>query len=119
MMTPPLRYSGRHGRLFGGYRCRSVLPCLAAMGKAVAVAAVDTSEAALVNAREHLALPPERCYADFERALDENPAEFAIIAVPPAHHEAVAGCRAHPRSAHPSEKPLADSFPPAAVSTIR
>ena len=109
-MNDPLRYIlvGTGG--FGGYWCRTVLPRLGQIGKAVPVAAVDVSEASLVNAREHLAVPPERCYRDFNRAFDENPADFAIIVVPPAHHEAVVDAALAQDLHILSEKPLADSF---------
>lgn len=106
----PLRYIlvGTGG--FGSHWCRAVLPRLAELGKATPAAAVDVSEAALANARD-LGLPTERCYTDLHRALGENPADFAIIVVPPAHHETVVDAALAHDLHILSEKPLADSMP--------
>jgi predicted dehydrogenase len=109
-MSEPLRYIivGTGG--FGAYWCREVLPRLARMGKAIPAAAVDLNSAALKNAQEHLGLPAERCYSDLERALGENRADFVIVVVSPAHHEAVVDA-ALARGLHIlSEKPIADTM---------
>jgi len=109
-MSRPLRYIlvGTGG--FGGHWCRDVLPRLAVMGKAVAAAAVDINPDALKNAREHLKLPPDKCTTDVKRAFDENRADFGIVVVPPAHHEAVVDViLAHDMHVL-SEKPIADTM---------
>jgi predicted dehydrogenase len=109
-MSEPLRYIQVGTGGFGGLWCRSFLPRLTEMGKAVPVAAVDLNPDALKNAREGLGLPPERCYSEIERAFAENPADFAVIVVPPAFHEGVVdlalayGCHIL------SEKPIADTM---------
>lgn len=109
-MDRPLRYIlvGTGG--WGGYWCSTVLPRLAESGKALPAAAVDKNPAALENARQHLKLPEAKCYTDAGPAFAENPADFAIIVVPPAHHEAmVALALAHDLHIL-SEKPIADSM---------
>jgi predicted dehydrogenase len=95
---------------FGGYWCSRVLPRLATLGKASAVAAVDLNPENLKNAQEHLGLPPEKCYGDINRAFDENPADFAIIVVPPAFHESVVDVSLAHNLHILSEKPIADSM---------
>jgi predicted dehydrogenase len=74
------------------------------------VAAVDLNPEALKNAQEHLGLPPERCYTDLERALDENPADFCTIVVPPAYHESVVDAALEHGLHILSEKPIADTL---------
>ena len=108
--TEPLRYIQIGTGGFGAVWCSAFLPRLAEIGRAVAVAAVDLNPAHLQQARDHLKLPPEKCYTDIRRALAENPADFAIIVIPPAcHEEAVDLCLAH--NLHIlSEKPIADSM---------
>jgi predicted dehydrogenase len=95
---------------FGGYWCQNVLPRLKELGKAIPAAAVDINPAALLNPQQHLGLPPERCYAELERALDENPADFVIIVVPPAHHERVVDAALAHDLHILSEKPIADTM---------
>lgn len=74
---------------WGAYWCEEVLPRLARLGKAMPVAAVDVNPAALENAQRHLELDVSRCYTDAAKAFDRHPADFVIVVVPPAHHEAV------------------------------
>jgi predicted dehydrogenase len=109
-MSEPLRYiivgTGGHG----GYWCRAVLPRLADMGKAVAVAAVDVNRDALRNAQQFLKLPESKCYTDMAQAFDENPADFAIVVVPPAHHEKVVDAALAHDMHILSEKPIADTM---------
>jgi len=106
----PLRYIivGTGG--FGAYWTSTVLPRLAELGKAVPVAAADISPKALENARRHLNLPEARCYTEVARAFDENPADFAIIVVPPAHHESVVDTALAHDLHILSEKPIADTM---------
>ena len=106
----PLRYTlvgtGGHGT----HWCRDVLPRLARLGKALPVAAVDTNPEMHKNAREHLGLPPEKCYTDLGSALDQNPADFIIIVVPPAYHESVVDAALAHDLHILSEKPIADTM---------
>ena len=95
---------------FGGTWCREVLPRLIAMGKIEPAAAVDINPDALKNAQEGYAIAPERCYTDAEKAFEEVEADFAIIVVPPKHHEAIVDL-AVARGMHIlSEKPIADTM---------
>jgi predicted dehydrogenase len=108
--TAPLRYIQVGTGGFGAYWCRSFLPRLTELGKAVPVAAVDTSPDALKNAQKHLGVPLERCYTDLPRALDENPADFLTIVVPPAYHESVVDAALLHDLPILSEKPIADTM---------
>jgi len=94
----------------GNSWCRRFLPPNIADGLVEVVAAVDVREEALVNAREGLGLPAERCYTDLARALDENSADFLAIVVPPAHHEAVVDAALAHDLHILSEKPIADTL---------
>ena len=95
---------------FGASWCRNFLPPNISDGLIEVVAAVDLNPDALANAREHLKLPPEKCYTDLERAFDENPADFCTVVVPPWHHESVVD-QALSHDMHVlSEKPIADTF---------
>ena len=95
---------------FGLAWCRDFLPPNAKEGLIEVVAAVDISPEALANAREHLGLSAERCYTDMKRALDDNPADFCAIVVPPAFHEEVVD-QALAHDMHIlSEKPIADTL---------
>jgi len=109
-MKKPLRYVivGTGG--FGGYWCGEVLPWIRQAGKAEPVAAVDINPEHLKLPQETLGLDPDRCYTDLDRALDENPADFLIIVVPPEHHETMVDA-ALARGLHIlSEKPIADTM---------
>ncbi|MBM4035967.1 MAG: Gfo/Idh/MocA family oxidoreductase [Planctomycetes bacterium] len=95
---------------FGGYWCREVLPRLVRMGRIEPAAAVDINPEALRNAQEGYGIPPERCFTDARRAFEEVEADFAIVVVPPAHHEAIVDL-AVARGLHIlSEKPIADTM---------
>ena len=72
---------------FGAYWCETVLPKVREFAQPVA--AVDLSEAALMNAQKFLGLPKERCYTDLGKALLEVEADFVTVVVPPQTHEAV------------------------------
>ena len=94
----------------GGYWCRTFLPQFVEAGRLEVVAAVDINPEAMVNAREGLGLPEERCYTDLRRACAENPADFLTVVVPPAAHEGVVDAAlAHGLHAL-SEKPIADTL---------
>jgi len=109
-LARPLRYIivGTGG--FGAAWCAEFLPRLKAMGKAEAAAAVDVRPENLENARRHLGVPPGRLYTDIARAFDENEADFAVVVVPPAHHEKVVDEAIKRRMHILSEKPIADSM---------
>lgn len=109
-MSEPLRYIivGTGG--WGGRWVSEFLPRLAQLGKALPAAAVDTNPEALKNAEQHLRLPPDKLYTDMARAFAENRADFTIVVVPPAHHEAVVD-QALAYGMHIlSEKPIADTM---------
>jgi predicted dehydrogenase len=95
---------------WGRYWSRIVIPHLLELGIAEPVAAVDVNPANLANARDGYGIDESRCYTDAARAFAEQPADFAIIVVPPAYHEAIvdlalaAGCHIL------SEKPVADTM---------
>ena len=95
---------------WGRYWSRTVIPHLLELGIAEPVAAVDVNPANLANAREGYGIAEDRCYTDPVRAFREQEADFAIVVVPPAHHEAIvdlalgAGCDIL------SEKPVADTM---------
>jgi len=95
---------------FGGHWCRNVLPRLVAMGKAEPAAAVDIVPDHLRNAQEAYGIAPERCYTDAARAFDEVEADFAIIVVPPRHHEAIVDLAVAKGLHILSEKPIADTM---------
>ena len=95
---------------FGGAWCSRFLPPSIADGLIDVVAVVDIDPATHANAVEHLGVPPERCYTDLDKALDENPADVCTVVVPPAHHESVVEA-ALARGLHIlSEKPIADTL---------
>lgn len=84
-----------------------------------AVAAVDINPEALANPREHLGLRDDRCYRDIERAFAENKADFAIIVVPPAFHEAAADVLLHMTWTPSRKSPLPVRLRPRYVSLTR
>ncbi|HPK01659.1 MAG TPA: Gfo/Idh/MocA family oxidoreductase [Candidatus Sumerlaeota bacterium] len=95
---------------FGACWCEWFLPANVREGLIEVVAAVDINPDNLAHARKHLNLPAERCYTDVRRALDENPADFCTIVVPPAHHETMVD-HALAHDLHIlSEKPIADTL---------
>ncbi len=98
--------TGGRGRAW----CSHILPPNVEDGLIEVVAAVDIDAAALVNAQEHLGVPPERCYTDLDAALAENPTDICTVVVPPAFHESVVD-KALAYGLHIiSEKPIADTM---------
>ena len=96
---------------WGGNWVQATLPRLIDELKLVEAAAVvdinpDTFPAAM--ARYHL--PAAKCYTDAARAFAENPADFAIIVVPPALHERMVDLALAHNLDILSEKPIADSM---------
>jgi predicted dehydrogenase len=110
MNAAALRYILLGAGGMGADWCRNVLPRLHGLGKATPAAAVDRDPAALLNAQQHLGLSPERCYTDMARAFDEAEADFAIIVLPPALHEAAVDLALAHDMDILSEKPLADTM---------
>lgn len=74
------------------------------------VAVVDLNPASFPLAQRHYGLPPEKCYVDMAKAFAENEADFAIIVVPPAFHEAVVDIALAHGLDILSEKPMADTM---------
>ncbi len=95
---------------FGGAWCRAFLPPNVADGLIEVVAAVDVNADALAHAREHLGLSEKQCYTDVARALDESPADFCTIVVPPAYHEEIVDLALAHDLHILSEKPIADTL---------
>jgi len=90
--------------------CREFLPPNIDEGLIEVVAAVDTNPDALQNAREGLGLRDDQCYTALGRALDECPADFCTVVVPPAFHEDVVDAALGHGLHVLSEKPIADSL---------
>src|SRR3990170_1435738 len=86
------------------------LPHLVAIGKAVPAAAVATRPESLLKAQAGYGIAPERCYTETERAFAENPADFAVIVVPPEHHERMVDLAIAHDCHILSEKPIADTM---------
>jgi len=95
---------------WGSAWCRTFLPPNVKDGLVEVVAAVDVQEDALVNAQEGLGLKASQCYTNIQKALDQNPADFCSVVVPPAHHEAVVDVALAHDMHILSEKPIADSL---------
>lgn len=109
-MTKPLRFIHVGTGGWGRYWSRTVIPHLIGLGIAEPVAAVDVDPANLANAREGYGIDPSRCYTDAARAFSEQPADFAIIVVPPAHHEAIVDLALQAGLHILCEKPVADTM---------
>ena len=73
----------------GCYWIRKLLPPLIEEGRLEPVAYVDVDPARIEAAQKEFGLPDERCYAELERAFDENAADFALVVTPPMFHEVV------------------------------
>src|SRR5258706_12682198 len=109
-MPDPLRYIliGTGGA--GATWCRSALPRLMAMQKAVPVAAADPSEDRLGFAREYFQLTPQQCFTDPMEVLENRRADFAIITTPlPQHEKLIEAAITHDMHIL-CEAPLADSI---------
>lgn len=96
---------------FGNHWLDAVWPRLIQRGAVRAVAAVDINAATHSRACQQLELQPADCYTDLQPAFDAHAdADFAVVVVPPAHHESVVD-QALARGMHIlSEKPIADSM---------
>jgi len=78
------------------------------VAEAVAVADINPDPFPDAMAKYHL--PAEKCYTDPKKAFDENPADFAIIVVPPAFHESIVEMALAHGMDILSEKPIADTM---------
>lgn len=108
---PPKRFIQIGTGGFGGSWVRDFMPRLIdelKIAQAVAVADVNTNSFPDAMARYHL--PAEKCYTDIARAFAENDADFAIIVVPPAHHEKIVDLALGKGMNILSEKPIADTM---------
>ena len=96
---------------FGNYWCRTVLGRLVnELGVAEPAAAVDIVPDHLVNAHEGYGIAPDKCYTDARKAFAENEADFAVVVVPPAHHESIVNLAVKHGLHILSEKPIADTM---------
>ena len=96
---------------FGGHWVNGVMPRLIDELKLAQAAAVaDINPQTFPNARAKYHLPPEKCYTEARRAFAENEADFAIVVVPPAHHEGIVDLALEHGMDILSEKPIADSM---------
>jgi predicted dehydrogenase len=86
------------------------------LGIAVPVAAVDLDPAQFWRPQQGYGIAPERCYTDAEAAFAAHgtEADFVVIVVPPAHHEAIVGLALRYDLHILSEKPIADTMASAA-----
>ncbi|MBM4437510.1 MAG: Gfo/Idh/MocA family oxidoreductase, partial [Actinobacteria bacterium] len=98
--------TGGHGKAW----CERFLPPNVQDDLLQVVAAVDVNPAALANAQQFLGLRDSQCYTDLTRALDENPADFCSVVVPPAQHETVVDAALAHDLHVLSEKPIADTL---------
>ncbi|AEH38397.1 Gfo/Idh/MocA family protein [Halopiger xanaduensis] len=90
--------------------CKQYLPPNVEDGLIDVVAAVDTNEAALENAKDGLGLSGEQCYTDAATAFAVHDADCCTVVVPPQYHEDVVD-EALAHDLHIlSEKPIADTL---------
>lgn len=94
----------------GAFWCGAFLPEFVAEGRIEVVAAVDINPDALGNAQSKLGLEPDRCYTDIAKAMDDHPADFCTVVVPPAFHEDVVDAALDHGLHILSEKPIADTL---------
>jgi predicted dehydrogenase len=95
---------------WGARWCDTVLRRLVELGKARPVAAVDRDPAALANARAGYGVDADACYTSAEEAFARHEADFAVVVVPPAHHEEIVDLAFAHGCDVLCEKPLADSL---------
>jgi predicted dehydrogenase len=95
---------------WGEWWCEKFLPPNIADSTLEIAAVVDINPDALEIAKKHLGLNGRQCFTDVETAFSAVPADFCIIVVPPAHHEAVVDAAIRHHLHILSEKPLADNL---------
>ncbi|OVE84883.1 Gfo/Idh/MocA family protein [Natronolimnobius baerhuensis] len=94
----------------GGRWCTEYLPPNVENGRLNVVAAVDTDESALANAKSGLGLSDDQCYTDAETAFQEQDADCCAIVVPPQFHEDIVDAALAHDLHILSEKPIADTL---------
>lgn len=96
---------------FGAHWVNNVMPRLIdPLSKVEAVAAVDIKADTFPFVMAKYRLPAEKFYTDAKKAFRENPADFAIIVVPPAFHESIVDLALESGLDILSEKPIADTM---------
>ena len=95
---------------FGHYWCWEVLPRLIRAEKIEPAAAVDVVPGNLKHAMDGYGIPQERCFTNAQDAFRKVQADFAIIVVPPAHHEEMVDLAIGHGMDILSEKPIADTI---------
>ena len=109
-MNAPLKYVQIGVGGWGGHWCSDVLPRLATLGLAKAVAAADINPEVLRSAKAALGLPDERLYTRAEDAIAETKPDFVTIVVPPSIHEQMVDLAIKYDCHILSEKPIADTM---------
>jgi len=96
---------------FGSYWVNTVMPRLVDELQLVEAAAVaDIRADTFPDAMKKYHLPGDKCYTDVKKAFMENAADFAVIVVPPAHHESIVGLALENDMDILLEKPIADTM---------
>ncbi len=96
---------------WGGVWVHTFMPRLIhKLGLVEAEAVVDLNPDTFSGAKYHYHIPDGKCYTDARRAFEENPADFAIIVVPPAFHEEMVDLALEYDMDILSEKPIADTM---------
>ena len=109
-MTEPKRFIlvGLGG--WGAYWLRQVLPRLCSAGLTAPAACVDIDPGTFPDACRLPGVSEQMCYTDAEKAFRENPADFAIIVVPPRWHERYVDLTLEHGLDILCEKPIADTM---------
>ena len=88
-----------------------VWPRLIEQGRVEAVACVDINTETFGLAKDNLNLSKSQCYTDIQQAFrDHRDADFVVMVVPPAAHEAVVDVSLEYDMHILSEKPIADTM---------
>jgi len=95
---------------FGRHWCQEVLGRLVALGKAEPAAAVDIVPEHLRYAQEGYGISTDRCFTDAREAFGRVEADFAVLVVPPAHHEQMVDLALERGMDILCEKPIADTM---------
>jgi predicted dehydrogenase len=96
---------------WGGRWVAEFLPPHIASGRALPLAVVDIRPEVAAAAAAAFRLPADRAYPDAARAFERHAdADFAIVVVPPASHEAIVDLAVAAGMHILSEKPIADTM---------